>query len=128
MSGDDGNDFGLIMERLLRVDSIKWFGVEAPLRQSAGGPFTGINFNCLRSAEGLSVLEESHATHPQNDQIALWPSDSHPTHAIIAVEADAADPSVQVVDLKGNPDNNVKTILKGLVGSDPVRRTPWVPS
>jgi hypothetical protein len=75
VSGDDGNDFGLIMERLLRVDSIKWFGVEVPLRESAGGPFTGINFNCLRRAEGLSVLEESHATHPQNDQIALWPSD-----------------------------------------------------
>jgi secreted PhoX family phosphatase len=59
----------------------------------------------------------------------LWPNDHSPTHLIVAVEtsrsADGSNASVQIIDLNGNPNSNARTILEGLTGADPIKRTPW---
>jgi secreted PhoX family phosphatase len=81
------------------------------------------------AAQGLKVTAISNVTDPLADQIALWPNDEHPTHLFMAVEtgrnAAGTNASLQVVDLSGNPNSNVRTVLTGLTSADPVRRTPW---
>jgi secreted PhoX family phosphatase len=90
------------------------------------GPYTGLDSSlAVTLAKGLNVAVVSTATHSLNDQMALWPDDNSPTHIIIAVEDGTSGPCVQVVDLNGNPNSNVKTILQGLTAGDPIRRTPW---
>jgi len=71
----------------------------------------------------------SNATNPLADQIALWPNDEHPTHLFMAIEtsrnAGGTNVSLQVVDLSGNPNSNVRTVVTGLTSGDAIRRTPW---
>ncbi|PYS16190.1 MAG: hypothetical protein DMG15_03030, partial [Acidobacteria bacterium] len=93
-------------------------------------PYNGPN-NVLSviAAKGLQVSVVSNATNPLADQIALWPNDEHPTHLFMAIEtgrnATGTNASLQVIDLNGNPDSNVRTVLTGLTSGDPIRRTPW---
>jgi Bacterial protein of unknown function (DUF839) len=128
MAGDDrdGRDFGLNTQHQLKAHSQQLFGVTQPLEESALGPYAGLdNSLAVIVAKGLRVSVVSNATHSQNDMMALWPNDSNPTHIIIAVESGTNTPCVQVVDLNGNPNNNVRTIMQGLIAADPIRRTPW---
>jgi hypothetical protein len=113
-------DFGLMVEKLLNNLSASLFGVQEPLPDSALGPFQDSDTcQALQVAKGLSVEVVSNVTDPLADQIALWPDDVHPTHLFVCVEnsfdgdnnPDAV--SVQRVDLSGNPDSNVETIVKG---------------
>ena len=124
------DDWGAHVQHLLEAHSMQQFGVVQPLHSSSAGPCTAAN-NALSVdvAKGLNVSVVSNATHALNDMIAFWPNDENPTHLFIAVEsgrnADGTNPSLQVVELNGNPDSNARTVLTGLNSTDPVRRTPW---
>jgi hypothetical protein len=127
-------DFGLVVEKLLNQFSERLFGIQHPLAESALGPFTGPdNTQAIVVATGLTVSVVSDVTDPEADMIALWPNDEHPTHLFVCVENSIAggadsDPnvvSVQRVNLSGNPDSNVETIVKGLSSCDPIHRTAW---
>ena len=101
-------DFGLYVQQLLAAHSQELFGITRPLDESALGPYVGPNNELsVVAATGLKVSVVSNATHPQNDMIALWPNDENPTHLIVAVESNTSAPALQVVDLNGNPNNNV---------------------
>jgi len=122
-------DWGLHAQQDLRDHAEQQFGVQQ-LDQSALGTYTGTN-NALSvvAAKGLNVSVVSNVTDPLADQIALWPNDEHPTHLFVAVETSrngsGTNASLQVIDLNGNPNSNVRTVLTGLTSGDPVRRTPW---
>jgi hypothetical protein len=123
---EDDRDFGLKVQHDLEAHSEQLFGVVQPLAESAQGPYTGLdNAQAVVVAKGLRVSVVSNANHPLSDMIALWPNNTNPTHAIVAVEGGTGSPSVQVIDLAGNPNSNARTILTGLTSSDPVRRTAW---
>lgn len=122
----DPIDFGMEVQQMLQNRSQQLFGVGQPITQSAQGPYTGSNSaDAVLTARGLRVSVVSNATNPLADQIALWPSDENPTHLIMAIESGTTAPAVQIVTLNGDPNTNVKTILIGLNGGDPIRRTPW---
>src|SRR5262249_12768634 len=99
--------------------------------ESALGDFKGLdNTLSVIVAKGLKVSNVSSAANPLHDMIALWPNDHSPTHLIVAVETsrnavDGSNASVQIIDLQGNPNSNARTILEGLTGADPIKRTPW---
>src|SRR5262245_74889 len=128
--GQVKEDWGLKQQQQLEDHSEQLFGVTKPLTESALGPFTGTNSaQAVIAAKGLSVSVVSSATDPLADQIALWPNDEHPTHLFMAIEtgrnSTGTNASLQVVDLSGNPNSNVRTVLTGMTSTDPVRRTPW---
>jgi hypothetical protein len=54
--------------------------------------------------------------------MALWPNDHNPTHLIACNEQGVTQPAVQRIRLS---DGSVETILTGMSGCDPVRRTSW---
>ena len=124
------NDWGSHIQQLLDAHSEQQFGITQALAESAVGPYNGPN-NVLSviAAKGLQVSVVSNVTNPLADQIALWPNDEHPTHLFMAIEtgrnATGTNASLQVIDLNGNPDSNVRTVLTGLTSGDPIRRTPW---
>jgi uncharacterized protein DUF839 len=124
------DDWGLRVQELLDDHSEQQFGIKQPLDSSALGPYGGLdNARAVVAAKGLKVSVVSNVTDPLADQIALWPNDQRPTHLFVAVEtgrnATGTNASLQVIDLNGNPNSNVRTVLTGLTSTDPVRRTPW---
>ena len=128
--GEVKEDWGLKQQQQLEDHSEQLLGVNKPLTESALGPYTGTNnAQAVIAAKGLTVSVVSNATNPLADQIALWPNDEHPTHLFMAIEtgrnSTGTNASLQVVDLSGNPDSNVRTVLTGLTSGDPIRRTPW---
>jgi len=129
-SGEVKEDWGLKQQQQLEDHAEQLFGITKPLTESALGPYTGPdNAQSVVAAKHLSVSAVSNVTNPLADQIALWPNDEHPTHLFMAIEtgrnATGTNASVQVVDLSGNPNSTVRTILTGLTSGDPIRRTPW---
>jgi len=128
---NDDRDFGRFVEQQLKAKSEKLFGIEKPVAESAYGPYGGAdNTRAVIAAKGLSVSVVSNVTHPQSDMIALWPTDANPTHAFVCIEDffagnDPSKASLQLVNLYGDPNNNVEVIVKGISSCDPVRRTPW---
>jgi len=116
-------DFGAFAEKELQHRSMQLFGIQDPVAASAFGPYTQFDsVNAVDVAKGLSVSLVTAANHPDSDMIALWPSDSNPTHLIVAVENGTSAPGVQVVNIATGAAN---TILTGLSTADPIRRTPW---
>jgi secreted PhoX family phosphatase len=118
-------DWGLLVQRQLSERSDQLFGVGAPLSKSALGPYTAADStNAIKVADGLHVSLVSSAVHFSADQIVLWPDDSHPTHLFVCDEL-STNAIVQRIDLSLPPESNATTIVSGLVGCDPIRRTPW---
>ena len=124
---NDGRDFGLQVQHWLHASAPRLFGIVHPLEESAVGPYAGTDVNgaSVEVAQSLRVRVISSAVHPQADMIAFWPNDDEPTAVYVCIEAGAGDPAVQRVDLSGNPSSNARTILRGLVSCDPIRRTAW---
>ena len=128
-TAQEKEDWGLQVQKLLDDHSEEHFGTKQ-LDNSAMGPYTGLdNELAVVAANGLKVSTVSNVTNPLAYQIALWPNNEHPTHLFMAIETslntDGSNASLQVVDLSGNPNSNVRTLLTGLTSGDPVRRTPW---
>jgi secreted PhoX family phosphatase len=132
LTADGPFDFGLALEQALSDHSLELFGIQKPLPKSALGPYTGADSALAVSvAKGLHVSVVSTATHPQSDQIALWPDDEHPTYLFTCAEITGAPatgpalPVVERVDLSKPANANVTYLVSGLNNCDPVRRTPW---
>jgi secreted PhoX family phosphatase len=132
VAADTPVDFGVAVERALTENSLDLFGIRKPLKESALGPYTGADSaQAVIAAKGLHVSVVSSATHPESDQIALWPNDDHPTHLFTCAEITGAPttgphlPVVERVDLSQPANANVTFIVSGLNSCDPVRRTPW---
>jgi hypothetical protein len=88
-------------------------------------PYTALDsVSAIKAAEGLHVSLVSSAVHFSTDQIVLWPNDAHPTHLFVCDES-STNPAVQRVDLSLPAASNATTIVTGIVGCDPIRRTPW---
>ena len=131
LADDDEKDFGLSVQHQLEAKSEKLFGINQPLPASAYGPYTAAdNVKSVELAKGLKAYAVSNVTHPQADMIAFWPNDYNPTHAFVCIENfnsnnHSATISVQRVNLSGDPNSNVETIVRGILACDPIRRTPW---
>ncbi len=132
-------DFGEFVEALLERQSNRNFGFTQPVEQSSiddipRRPDQDVR-ELLDVARGLKVDIFSREIGHNADQLAFWPDDSEPTHAIVCIETRARaqvgefpsgapklEPSLQRIDLRTRA---VETILRGLIACDGVRRTPW---
>jgi len=141
---DDETDFGLQVEKLLKAQSEKLFGVEKPLENSAAptvGPYrTSIQTakDQVLVAHGLKVEYLTREAADLTDMMAFYPA-QNPTHLITCVEGgrqflidggtpnvyDAGDklnPAVQRINLETGA---VETILRGMDRCDGIRTTAW---
>jgi len=131
-------DFGLEAQNLLRAQSFKFFGVVKPLVASETVSVPRAVGQTAKSlvkvATGLTAEIVTRKAANNSDMMAFWPSDTNPTHIVTCIEAGNSVvgtfpsgqqkliPSVQTVNLKTG---DVKTILRGMIGCDGIRRTPW---
>lgn len=141
---EEGADFGLKVEQLLKEQSVKLFGVEMPLAASAPptvGPYrtsTQAARDQVLVASGLQVEYLTRAAANATDMMAFYPA-QNPTHLITCVEGgrqflvdggtpgvyDAGDklnPSVQRINLETGA---VETLLRGMWSCDGIRTTAW---
>jgi hypothetical protein len=140
----DESDFGIQVEKLLKEQSEKLFGVEKPLETSAA-PTVGPYRTALQTADdqilaapGLKVEFLTREAANATDMMAFYP-EQNPTHLITCVEGgrqflidggapnvyDAGDklnPSVQRIDLATGA---TETILRGMSACDGIRTTAW---
>jgi len=132
-------DFGRLVEILLDRNADSQFGFRNPVPNSSMDDIARAPGQKARDlldvADGLRVEIFSRDIGHNADQLAFWPSDSNPTHAIVCIETRARavigsfangtpklEPSLQRIDLRTR---KVETILRGLIACDGVRRTPW---
>src|SRR6185295_14131408 len=122
-------NFGLFRDQKLEAFSEKLFGVrqgvEASSTESTGGVLAEADPTQLVTlAKGLHahVLSAQPNLGANIDMMALWPNDANPTHIIACNEAGAADPGLQRIRLSTGA---VETMITGLTGCDPVKRTAW---
>lgn len=144
VQADEGADFGLKVEQLLKAQSEKLFGVQNPLEASAPptvGPyrteFQTANDQVL-VAHGLQAEYLTREAANATDMMAFYPA-QNPTHLITCIEGgrqflidggtpnvyDAGDklnPSVQRINLETGA---VETILRGMSACDGIRTTAW---
>ncbi len=141
---DDETDFGLKVEKLLKAQSEKLFGVEKPLEASAPptvGPYrTPLQtaYDQVLVARDLKVEYLTREAANATDMMAFYPA-QNPTHLVTCVEGgrqflidggtpnvyDAGDklnPAVQRIDLNTGA---VETILRGMDRCDGIRATAW---
>jgi hypothetical protein len=140
----DESDFGIQVEKLLKEQSTKLFGVETPLEVSAL-PTVGPYRTALQAADdqilaatGLKVEFLTREAANATDMMAFYPA-QNPTHLVTCVEGgrqflidggtpnayDAGDklnPSVQRINLNTGA---VETILRGMSSCDGIRTTSW---
>jgi hypothetical protein len=134
VSAVGAEDFGLQVEHLLQAQSEKFFGVVAPLDESAPptvGPYRTQSQNAsdqVSLAHGLKVEYLTREAGDLTDMMAFYPA-SNPTHLITCVEGGATvltngkrNPSVQRINLQNG---GVETILRGMSRCDGIRTTPW---
>lgn len=131
-------DFGFLAEQLLKKVTPQFFGIASPLPASetvtvARSPNQTAS-QLIKLADGLKAEIVSRKAAHSSDQMAFWPNDTAPTHIVSCVEVDNEQigtfpstqpklkPSVQTVNLVTG---EIKTILRGMIGCDGVRRTPW---
>lgn len=140
----DELDFGIQVEKLLKEQSEKLFGVEKPLSISASptvGPYRTASqtpYDQALVAQGLKVEYLTREAANATDMMAFYPA-QNPTHLITCIEGgrqflidggtpnvyDAGDklnPSVQRINLNTGA---VETILRGMSSCDGIRTTAW---
>jgi len=134
-----GGDFGLNMEKELHHESMRYFGIDKPLRGSATGTVARVPgqpaSDIVSLAGGLKASFLTRKAGNWTDQMVFWPSREHPEYLITAVEVFRPyvigsfpggqpkwTPALQRIRLS---DGKAEIILRGLAGADPVRRTAW---
>jgi secreted PhoX family phosphatase len=129
VAGADAGDFGQQVEQLLNAKSNSLFGLNGTLDASSTTQVTGAEAEAdptklVTLARGLKahVVSKDPALGGNVDQIALWPSDTRPTHLIFCNEEGTSAPAIQRVTIATG---EVATILTGLNRCDPLRRTAW---
>ena len=132
------DDFGLRVQNRLKEDSLKYFGILAPIGASETitvprKPGQSA-MDLIKLAPGLKASIVTRKAGNSADMLAFWPSDTNPTHIVTCIEAGndpvgtfpsgqpKLTPSVQTVNLATG---EVKTILRGMRVCDGIRRTPW---
>lgn len=132
----NAKDFGAFTEHLLKAHSNRLFGINKPLEESAPqttAPTRAMNQKAsdqLLVAKGLKVEFLTRDAANNTDMMVFWPNADNPTHLFTAVEifrpATTADgkpqPFVQRLNLKTG---QVDVVLRGGLGGDPIRLTPW---
>ena len=122
-------DFGQQVEQLLNAKANSLFGLNGTLNESSTTQVSGADAEAdprklVTLAHGLTahVVSKDPALGGNVDQIALWPSDTKPTHLIFCNEEGTGAPGIQRVTIATG---EVETILTGLTRCDPLRRTAW---
>jgi secreted PhoX family phosphatase len=131
---DDPKDFGLQMEERLKDQSIRYFGVQKPLGDSAPptvGPYrtpTQTADAQVALAKGLKASYLTRRAGNNTDMMAFFPA-RNPTHLITCVEGGREtlvngklNPAVQRIHLVSG---QVETILRGMSRCDGIRTTSW---
>ena len=133
-AGAYAGDFGEQVEQLLNSKSNSLFGINGTLDASSTSQVSGADAEAdptrlVTLAHGLTahVVSKAATLGGNVDQIALWPTDTNPTHLIFCNEegnsgASLGAPSIQRVTIATGA---VETILTGLNRCDPMRRTAW---
>jgi hypothetical protein len=124
-----GMDFGQRVQDDLAHHSNQLFGfvkpVDASSTTSADPAAASADPTLLvTAAKGLTVRSVAQVPGAPNlDQMALWPSDSAPTHVIGCNEQGAAAFGVVAISLADG--SSFPIVESGLTSCDPIRRTPW---
>lgn len=130
----DGKDFGRLVERMLQLNSERYFGFDKPLKESAPattGQYRTTSQKAIDQillAKGLTVEYLTRNAGNNTDMMTFFPAEN-PTHLVTCVEGGAEtlsngkrNPAVQSIDLKTG---DVITILRGMSRCDGIRTTPW---
>ncbi|HSD95917.1 MAG TPA: alkaline phosphatase PhoX [Sulfuricaulis sp.] len=140
----DESDFGIQVEKLLKEQSEKLFGVEKPLGASAPATVGAYRtpsqsaYDQVLAANGLKLEYLTREAANATDMMAFYPA-QNPTHLVTCIEGgrqflidggtpgvyDAGDklnPSVQRINLATGA---VETILRGMSSCDGIRTTAW---
>lgn len=124
-----GMDFGQSVQADLAHGSNQLFGFDRPLDASStvsADPAAAAQdpTKLITVAKGLKVrLVAQVPGAPNLDQMALWPSDSAPTHVIGCNEQGTAQFGVVAISLKDGSSFDI--VKSGLTSCDPIRRTAW---
>ena len=134
-SGGHNKDFGKSVESHLRQNSKKLFGVKGPIVDSAEPTEAGFRKpgqpakDQVKLAKSLKVEYVTRDAARHADQFAFWPNDYNPEWLIFCIEIFPSNslntgnhPAVQRIRIR---DGKVETIVRGLLGCDGIRRTPW---
>lgn len=128
------NDFGAMVEHLLKSQSLKLFGIVKPLNHSASGHVPRVPGQQAEDqvmvAKGLRASFFTRNAANLTDMIAFWPNRENPTHMFTGVEnfepfttSDGkAQPCVQRIDLRTG---QIDIVLRGLLACDGIQVTPW---
>ncbi|MGZ8195122.1 MAG: alkaline phosphatase PhoX [Methylosarcina sp.] len=131
-------DFGAQAQDHLYAHSKQYYGFITPLLDSEStsvprAPQQSAS-SLIKLAPGLKAEIISRKIADHSDMMAFWPNDTNPTHLVTCIEGSNTqigsydsnlpklEPSVQTIDLNTG---EVRTILRGLVACDGIRRTPW---
>lgn len=122
-----GFTFGQYRDKQLSAMSNNLFGVGKPLAQSSTEQLTQEQAQAdptklVTLAKGLHVHVVTTQGPTVDDQISLWPNDTHPTYLIECNESGTSDPGLIRIELATG---TVSTIVTGTTSCDPTRRTPW---
>src|SRR5262245_53178706 len=123
------SDPGAAYEHSLAAQAKVMFGFNHPLDAGAtNGANEAPGAAAVQAAQGLSVSVASDLVGEDADMIALWPTDTNPTHAFICNEIDSTTaanlgkPTVQRVDLATGA---VTNMITGTTSCDPIHTTAW---
>lgn len=131
-------DLGEVIQNFISNHSLKYLGFSQPIEQSETvtiprAPSQKAT-DLIKLASGLKANIVSRKIANSSDMMAFWPSDTKPTHLITCIEVGNSvigaypsgkakrEPSVQRLDLQTG---EVITMLRGMIGCDGIRRTPW---
>jgi Bacterial protein of unknown function (DUF839) len=125
--------FGVWVDRLLKEQSLQWFGVKEPLLSSATEAVERDSnqtaSQLIELAKGLQVSFVTRQAANYTDMMVLWPNRRQPQYLISCVEGDRSEisenrynPSVQRIHLQSG---KVEVILRGMSHCDGIRQTPW---
>lgn len=131
-------DLGFNADKYLYQTAPYFFGFFNPVFQSQTVTVPRVpkqtGASIIKLASGLKAEIVSRKVAHTSDMMAFWPNDAAPTHIVSCVESGndqigtyssgqpKLTPSVQTVNLATG---EVKTILRGMIGCDGIRRTPW---
>lgn len=133
VKGSVVEEMGIWVDRLLKEQSLRLFGVEEPLLVSAKTAVErGSNQQAselIDLAKGLRASFVTRQAANYSDMMVLWPSRHQPQYLISCVEGnrteigeDRYNPSVQRIHIQSG---KVEVILRGLSHCDGIRQTPW---
>lgn len=129
------SDWGLPRQSETRSEAEDLFGVKSALAQSSADDLDASQATLhpealFELAKGLKAMVLTSTTRAGKiaganvDMIAMWPTDTRPTHLVFCNEQGTIDPGVQRLELATGL---VETVVTGTTSCDWVRRTACGP-